>query len=160
MEVYDSPRTIFQEKIEGIFKKEEEASEVFSNIFKLQQVSLIERATQGREDPNQWRVLLELYTTLGPTIFANIVSICDGRTISFPTEPEFEDQILTTLCYYYKEVDGLDWKDVKDRLGIPKLNTIKYGIKVRQLKSFIDTQLFSKLEKIGLKDLKERDERK
>jgi len=153
--LYENPRTVFQDKINDILKKDMVGSEVFSTIFKLQQVSLVERPGSRREDPDQWRIMLELYTKLGSTLFTSIISVIDGKTLTYPTAEEFEDQILTTLCYYYREVEGLDWRQVKSRLSLPKLNTVQYGIKIRQLKSFIDTQLFERLAKVKPKRKKE-----
>ena len=142
--VYESPRNIFQAKVNSILNREARNVDLFENIFKLQQVLSFEKLPYN-EDKDQWKVLLELYTTLGPVQFAKVVSIIDGATITFPSEEEYQDSITTTLCYYYREIMGLSWDEIKERLNDPKLNAIKYGIRVRQLKGFIDEQIFKKL---------------
>lgn len=117
---------------------------MFEDIFKLQQVISFEKLPSN-DLKDQWSILLELFTLLGSVQFAKMISIIKGRSLSFPSEEEYQDSIITTLCYYYKEVQNMSWDEIKDKLNDPKLNAIKYGIRVRQLKGFIDEQLFKKL---------------
>jgi hypothetical protein len=141
---YESPRNIFQSKVNAILNRESKNSELFEDIFKLQQVISFEKLPSN-DMKDQWSILLELFTLLGSVQFAKVISIIKGRSLSFPSEEEYQDSITTTLCYYYKEVQNLSWDDIKEKLNDPKLNAIKYGIRVRQLKGFIDEQLFKKL---------------
>jgi hypothetical protein len=141
---YESPRNIFQAKVNDILNKESKNTDLFEDIFKLQQVISFEKLPSG-DYKDQWSLLLELFTVLGPVLFAKVISIVNGKTLTFPSEEEYQDSIITTLCYYYKEVQGLPWDEIKTKLNDPKLNAIKYGIRVRQLKGFIDEQLFKRL---------------
>ena len=141
---YESPRNLFQAKVNAILNNESKNSELFENIFKLQQVISFEKVPTNSEK-DQWSVLLELYTLVGSVQFAKIVSIIKGKSITFPSEEEYQESIITTLCYYYKEIQSLSWDEIKEKLNDPKLNAIKYGIRVRQLKGFIDEKLFKKL---------------
>jgi hypothetical protein len=148
--VYESPRTIFQQKLNSIFNKNTEISPFFENIFKLQQLYDYEKRQKAPVDLAQdsWKVLYELYTELGAENFAKMINIIKGRIISFPTDEEYQDNIITVLCYYFKEIENIeDWKVIKTKLNLPKINTIKYGIRVRQLKNFIDTRLLKMLQK-------------
>jgi len=146
--MYNSPRTIFQQKVENILQQEK-SSDFFENVFKLQQLFSLEKIVAGvpKENPDQWKVLMELFSTFGSIQFAKIISIAKGKTIVFPTEEEFQDSIVTTLCYYYKEMESFTWDEIKNKLNMPRLNTIKYGIRVRQLKNFIDSQILKQLRK-------------
>ena len=99
-----------------------------------------------------WQYLMTLFNELGPAEFAKVINIFKGKTITFPTEEDYQDSIITSLCYYYKEIEGLDWNQIKEKLSMGKLNTIKYGIRVQQLKGFIDEQMlraFTKVEQHG-----------
>lgn len=147
--MYENPRNIFQQKITNVVKRESKHSELFETIFKLNQLFVLEKIAAGvpKEDPESWKILMELFFTFGSIQFAKIIAICKGKLVSFPSEQEFQDSIVTTLCYYYKEVENLSWDEIKKRLSDPKLNTIKYGIRVRQLRGFIDTQILQKLSK-------------
>ena len=150
--IYKSPRTVFQQKINNIIDKDiGKENELFEDIFKINQLFTLEKKVAGiqKDDPDQWLVLMELYHTFGSMDFAKMISICKGKTITFPTEEEFQDSITTVLCYYYKEVENLQWEEIKTKLSMPKLNTIKFGIRVRQLREFIDQQMLKKLKKRG-----------
>jgi hypothetical protein len=148
--MYNNPRSVFQQKINDIVRKDLNNNELFENIFKLQELFTMEKIVAGtptKTDPQQWKVLMELFSTFGSVQFAKIISIAKGKTVSFPTEEEFQDAIVTVLCYYYKEMEFMSWDEIKDKLNMPKLNTIKYGIRVRQLKNFIDSQVLKQLRK-------------
>jgi hypothetical protein len=142
-QIYDNPRNVFQAKVNAILTKEPIMSDLFENIFKLQQVLSLEKINAGiqKEDPDQWKILLELFTTFGSLQFSKIISIAQGKTITFPSQEEFQDSIITVLCYYYKEEENMTWDQIKEKLNLPKLNTIKFGIRVRQLKGFIDAKI-------------------
>lgn len=142
MEPYKNPRNLFEQRLSNILKKEVRNSQVFEQIFKLQQALSLEKLPHN-ETPNQdnWKVLLEIYMSVGSEHFSKLVSLVKGRSVTFPSELEYQDSIITTLCYFYREVEGRSWEQVKELLNIKNLNTIKYGIRVRQLKSFIDQQL-------------------
>ena len=147
--MYDNPRNVFQQKINNVVNRESKNSALFENIFKLNQLFVLEKLQAGvsKDDPESWKILMELFSTFGSIQFAKLISICKGKVIAFPTEEEFESSIVTTLCYYYKEVEGLSWEQIREKLSDPKLNTIKYGIRVRQLRGFIDSQLLKQLKK-------------
>jgi hypothetical protein len=144
--MYENPRTLFQQKVSNILKKEYKSSALFENIFKLQQLFQLEKFPNSeRKDFNDWKTLLEVYNAVGAQTFAKLISIVKGKTLQFPTEEDFQDSIVTTLCYYYKEVEQKTWEDIKGLLNMPKLNTIKFGIRVRQLNQFIQSQILHKL---------------
>jgi len=139
--LFEDPRSLYQQRVNDILKGEANSSEVFEYVFKLHQLFISESPNvKAKNDPDAWKVFLEIFSSLGVSTFTKLISIVKGKTITLPSPEELEDSITTVLCYYFKELNGLDWKAIKDKLGNPRLNTIKYGIKVRQLKSFIDSQ--------------------
>jgi hypothetical protein len=147
--VYINPRSLFEQRVNDILTRETKSSAFFEDIFKLQQIFVFEKAkTSQKSDDEAWKSLMQLFTSLGSMEFAKIISVCGGKTITFPTEDEYKDSIVTALCYYYKEVEGLDWDAIKEKIDINKLNTIKYGIRVQQLKSFIDGQILKSIKKM------------
>ncbi len=153
--MYNNPKSMFQDKLRKIIKREEKEMGVFDHIFKLQNMLVLERMDFNPSEPIEranWEALLEIYNELGATKFAKIVSILRGRTVVFPTESEYQASILTAVCYYYKELGGLSWRDIKSKLEMPELSTVKYGIKVRDLKKFINSgyvKLAEDIEKEG-----------
>lgn len=147
--MYSNPRSLFQEKISSILDKNKTCSALFENIFKLQYLYKLEKITsEDKELTEDWCVLLRIYEEIGPENFAKIVSIIRGRSLSFPTEEELQDSIVTTLCYYYKEVENKTWEEIKALLNMPDLNTISYGIKTRQFAQFIKMQTLRALHKV------------
>jgi hypothetical protein len=143
---YESPQTLFQQKINNILNRDSSKLKIFEDILKLQQLLAFEKLASS-PDKGGWEPLFEVFSTLGSVQFARLVHAAKGRTLSFPTEEEYQDSILTVLCYYYKEIEGMDWDTIKDKLEEPKLNAIKYGIRVRQLKGFIDERLIQRISK-------------
>lgn len=147
--MYANPRSIFQEKIGSILHRDEECSVLFENIFKLQHLFHLEKMeSDNKELTNEWYTIFKVFETLGAEQFAKLISIIRGRSLTFPTEEEFQEAVTTTLCYYYKEVEGKSWDDIKSILAIPDLNTIKYGIRVRQLEQFIQSQTLKIMKKV------------
>lgn len=142
--MYSNPRTLFQHKIQNILQKEEKENELLTSIFKLQQLSLQERPDT---DTNNWLILMEIFIKTGPKVFSSLVSCTKGKTVTFPTEEEFQESIIVVLAYYYKEVMGKTWKEISEALNLPQRSNVKYGIKVRQLKQFIQMRLSASLPK-------------
>ena len=130
--------------------REPDCSSIFEDVFKLQYLFSMEKfASKSSGDPDSWKHLVEIFNLVGSKKFAEIISIVKGCTITFPTEEEYQESILTTLCYYYKEVQNKTWDEIKDILNISKNDSIKYGIRVRQLRNFVDDQLLKTIEKLG-----------
>ncbi len=126
--LYETPKNILQEKINETLSSGEE-----SIISDLMELSLLQKA----EKDESLLCFTEIYKLLGLEKFTALVSLIDGRTITFPTKEEFKEAIILVLCYYYHVMEGRDWKEIKRILGMPDVNFVKYGIKLNKLKDFI-----------------------
>ena len=126
--LYETPKNILQEKINETLSSGEE-----SIISDLMELSLLQKA----EKDESLLCFTEIYKLLGLEKFTALVSLIDGRTITFPTKEEFKEAIILVLCYYYHVMEGRDWKEIKRILGMPDVNFVKYGIKLNRLKDFI-----------------------
>lgn len=126
--LYETPKNILQEKINETLSSGEE-----SIISDLMELSLLQKA----EKDESLLCFTEIYKLLGLEKFTALVSLMDGRTITFPTKEEFKEAIILVLCYYYHVMEGRDWKEIKRILGMPDINFVKYGIKLNKLKDFI-----------------------
>ena len=126
--LYETPKNIVQEKINETLSSGEE-----SIISDLMELSLLQKA----EKDESLLCFTEIYKLLGLEKFTALVSLIDGRTITFPTKEEFKEAIILVLCYYYHVMEGRDWKEIKRILGMPDVNFVKYGIKLNKLKDFI-----------------------
>ena len=145
--IISSPRNIFQQKLNEITLKDTQASSVFENIFKLYQMYNLQKVDITNKTPTQdnWKYLLHIFHEFGLENFMKLISITGGKTIIFPSEDELKDSITTVLCYYYKEIKNKSWEEIKNILNDEELNTIKYGIRIRQFKQFIEMQLLKQL---------------
>ena len=147
MNIYTSPRNLFQQKIKNIFDKETtETKSLITDILKLFCLFKMNRPQQTKN----WEPLNEVFNRFGTKTFIELLDIFDGKTIRFPTRKEIKDLIIASLCYYYKEIENKTWEEIKETIGIQENSTIQYGIKVRQLKTFLEqgmTQLLFKKRK-------------
>lgn len=126
--LYETPKNLLELKINEALGTDEES--VVSDLIKL---SLLKKASKNQE----FLVYTELYNLLGVEKFTEMISLLDGRTVTFPTKEDFKDSVITVLCYYYRNVKGMDWDQIKEMLGMPDINTIKQGIRASQYESYI-----------------------
>lgn len=126
--LYEQPKNILEMRLNETLKKEEE-----SIITDLVKISLLRTAAKDED----LLIFTEIYNLLGLEKFSELISLIDGKEIKFPARDDFKESIITVLCYYYRNVEKKDWDEIKSLLGIPELNTIRYGIKASQLEAFI-----------------------
>ena len=126
--MYETPKNVLQEKINETLSTGEES--IISDLMKL---CLLQKA----EKDENLLYFTEMYNLLGLEKFTALISLVDGKTITFPTKEEFKEAIILVLCYYYHIMEGRNWKEVKSILGMPDVNFIKYGIKLNKMKDFI-----------------------
>lgn len=125
-------KTVWEKRLNKVFQKRDpEEIELLINLVSLTIFS------RNRED------LGEMYHLLGLDGFSKIISLFSGRTVAFPDREEFRSQVLIALCYYYKELKGMDWKDIKKELPFAEeeINTIKLGKGIAKLKKEIKQQI-------------------
>ncbi len=130
--MYSNPKTVLQQKLKETLDKE--TSTVISDLIKL---SLLKVA----EKDEDLVIYSEIYKLLGVELFTDLITLIDGRTLSFPSKEEFKDMVITVLCYYYRNVEGKDWDEIKALLGDPDLNTIKFGIRATSFSSFLNDMM-------------------
>jgi len=126
--IYTTPKNVLQMKINQALGSDEE--EMISDLIKL---SLMKPASKNMD----MMVYTEIYNLLGLEKFTDLVSLLDGKTVKFPTKEEFKDTVLTVLCYYYRNVLNLEWNDIKEKLGLPDINTIRQGIRSSQYEAYL-----------------------
>lgn len=127
--MYNNPKSVLQQRLKETL--DNSASNVVSDLIKLSLLRLAEK-------DEDLVIYSEIYNLLGVEKFTELISLIDGRALSFPSKDEFKDTITTVLCYYYKTVENKDWEEIKSLLGDPDLNTIKFGIRATSYGSFLD----------------------
>jgi len=130
--MYENPKSVFQAKLKETLSTE--TSDVISDLVKM---SLMKQA----EKDEDLLVYAEVFNLLGIDKFTELLSLIDGRTLTFPSREAFKDIVITVLCYYYKNVENKTWDEIKVLLGDPNLNSIKYGIRSTTYGAFLDTMI-------------------
>lgn len=133
--MYNSPKSVFQQKLRESL--DTSTSGVIQDLLRLSLLKVAEK------DENLV-VFTEIFNLLGVEQFTALISLIDGKTLSFPTKVEFKDTITTVLCYYYRQIENKDWDEIKKLLGDPDLNTIKFGIRASSFGAFL-TQLTERI---------------
>lgn len=95
--------------------------------------------------------LVELLQTLGTENFIKLLYVVGGKTVTFPSPQEFKEVFTWALTYYSREVQQMEWKDIKERLGQDQ-SSIKWSSKNKQLNKFIQNALDTKLKGESLHD--------
>lgn len=129
---YSNPHTILEKRINEALGKSEEG--IVSDLIRI---ALLKTA----EKDSSLLIYTEIYNLLGPDKFTSLVRLLDGRTLRLPKKDKLKDSVLLSLCYYYKNIEKKSWEQIKDILGIQDLNTIKMGIHISQLDSFLDKMI-------------------
>ena len=98
--------------------------------------------------------IYDAYKLLGVENFVRLVHLFDGRTVHFPTSSELKDAIILSLCFYYHEIEGLEWSEIHDKINF-KFSSLQMSYKIKSLSSTLRAELinifkgqFEKKEKI------------
>lgn len=126
--LYSTPKNILQERLNQILDNREET--IISDLVKL---SLLKRAEKDTDE----LVFTELYNLLGLEDFSSLISLMDGRTVTFPSKEELKDALMIVLAYYYRTVKQLSWDEIKDMLGMQDINSVRLGIQAGQFEKFL-----------------------
>ena len=84
--------------------------------------------------------IYDVYKLLGIEDFVRLVHLFDGRTVRFPTSTELKDAIILSLCFYYREIEGLTWEEVHDRIPF-KFSSLTVSYKLKSLNAAIRKEL-------------------
>lgn len=128
--LYNNPKSILQQKLNEALGTNSEKTIITDLI----QLSLLKKAQVNSDD----LIYDEVFKLLGLETFTDLVALVDGRPLVLPSKEEFQDTIITVLCYYYKNVEGKDWEEIREILGIKDLNSIREGIRASQFEAFIN----------------------
>ena len=84
--------------------------------------------------------IYDVYKLLGIENLVKLVHLLDGRTVQFPTSTELKDAIVLSLCFYYREIDGLPWEDIHDLIPF-KFSSLTVSYKIKSLNKVIRNEL-------------------
>ena len=128
--MFDQPKSAFEEQLNELFseKKDDDKS------LMLKAISIILFKDPKNKD------LASLYQILGLENFARVINYFNGRTVTFFTRADFDDALITALCYQYKEIEGKSWDEIKDLVPF-EISSISTGVKIKELSKTMRTAL-------------------
>lgn len=144
--LYKQPKTIFQDRINEIVESTM-ASEIIKDLIHLQMFKSAEKNSKNL-------ALVEVFNLLGVEKFTELIDLLDGKTIKFPTKETLKEYVIIALCFYHKKYYGRTWNEIKEIIGDDKLKSIKYGLRVQNLETFIKYLQDRTGERFSLEELK------
>jgi hypothetical protein len=84
--------------------------------------------------------IYDAYKLLGVENFVRIIHLFDGRTVRFPTSTELKDAIILSLCFYYREIEGLTWEEVHDRIPF-NFSSLTISYKIKSLNAALRSEI-------------------
>jgi hypothetical protein len=84
--------------------------------------------------------IYDIYKLLGIENFVKLIHLLDGRTIHLPTSAELQELILMVLCFYYREVEGLEWDEIHDKIPF-QFSSISMSYKLKSLNAALNVEL-------------------
>ena len=128
--MFENTKSVFQQRLRDTLKTDA-SKDVIEDLIRL-------HLFKNAEKNEKMLVLVEVYDLLGLERFVDLLNVLEGETITFPTREDIKDTVQLAICYYYRNIEGKSWADIKTILGDPELPTIKYGIRMQQLQTFLD----------------------
>lgn len=131
MKPFTNTKEVFEEQINDIFSKSTDEK----NDLIIQSLSLLLKMPDSNSDLN------DLYNLVGLENFVRVISLFENKTIKFPSKSEVKDIILTSLLFYYREVEKLDWNEIKTKVPFD-FSSISYASKIKKMNLFMKKKLF------------------
>lgn len=84
-----------------------------------------------------------------------LVNFFDGADVKIPTKHELKECQLSIILFYYREILGFDWLDIKKRLNLPEIdkkpffNSVSMSRKVSKIKNQMQTDLMQTFESLS-----------
>lgn len=78
--------------------------------------------------------IYDAYKLLGIENFVRLIHLFDGRTVRFPSSMELKEAIILSLCFYYREIEGLTWEEVHDRISF-NFSSLQMSYKIKSINS-------------------------
>lgn len=126
--MFKNESNVFEKQIREAFKPVDEQNSLFSAVALVFYHNV------------KFSEIFDVYKLLGMENFVRLIHLLDGRTIHLPTSEELQEAILLSLCFYYREVEGLEWEEIHDKIPF-QFSSISMSYKLRSLNSGIRSEL-------------------
>jgi hypothetical protein len=126
--MFKGESSVFERQMREAFKPVDEQNSLFSAV------ALVFYHNAKVSD------IYDVYKLLGIENFIKLIHLLDGRTVHLPTSEELQGLILLALCFYYREVEGLTWDEVHDKIPF-QFSSISMSYKLKSLNAALKTEL-------------------
>ena len=130
VELFKEEGSVFDKQLRNAFKPAMENQQ--GDLFRA--IALVFYHNEKLSD------IYDAYRLLGVENFVRLVHLFDGRTVHFPNSSELKEAIILSLCFYYKEIEGLDWAEIHDRIPF-KFSSLQVSYKIKSLNAAIRAEL-------------------
>ncbi len=142
--MFNKPTEVWEEQMNELFlsREKDEANKVIEAL----SIILSMNYTKKNHD------IIDLYNFMGFDTFVSILSLFERRTVSFPSKEEIKDSIIFALIFYYREIKGYSWTEIKEIVPF-EFSSISYSFKLKSLNKFMIENLKEVLddEKVKVK---------
>lgn len=136
-------KNVWEYRIKETFTNKSKDSKVENQLWEIINLILYENSKN--------RILIDLYNMLDHETFVKVISLIDGRTFQPPTKKELEESILLAILYYEKEINNKTWTQIQKEFDF-EIPTIKYGIRIRNLDSWIKQKIHEIIRQKGARN--------
>jgi len=125
-------KNVWEYRIKEAFTNKSKDSSIENQLWEIINLILYENSKD--------RLLVDLYNLLDRETFVKVISLIDGRSFQPPSKKELEETILLSILYYEKEINNKTWMEIQKEFDF-EIPTIKYGIRIRNLDSWIKQKI-------------------
>ena len=128
--MFKNSNNVFEVQLRELFKPAQQKEDM--TLFQL--ISLVFYHNANITD------LYDMYNLLGIESFIKLVHLMDGKNIRFPTSQELRDAIVVAICYYHKEVEGLNWDQIREKIPF-EFSSISIAHKIKNINTILKREL-------------------
>jgi len=130
--IFEKPKNVLEAQLYDIFKSKDDSEEDI--LLKILNILIYKNIRDT--------TLLDLFRLLNNDydLFSQILTLFSNRTIRFPDKVEIEDTLLTAVCFYYREIEQMDWTEIKKILP-GEISPIYFSAKIRTLNALIKKEM-------------------
>lgn len=142
--MFNKPTEVWEEQMNELFLSREK--DETNKVIEALSIILSMNYTKKNHD------IIDLYNFMGFDTFVSILSLFERRTVSFPSKEEIKDSIIFALIFYYREIKGYSWTEIKEIVPF-EFSSISYSFKLKSLNKFMIENLKEVLddEKVKVK---------
>jgi len=134
-----SKETLWEQQINSIFEQPEPSE--YDRLLNVVEMWIFKTNSDQ---------LSTLYKEVGIKVFVRLLTIFSDTILKFPEIQDFQDTFVNALCYYYREVVGLEWDEVRELIPFPDLPSMKYGRNNLNFKIEMTNEVKKAIEELNL----------